>query len=200
MQKIIDHLMGRYAPEVLIVYGSYADGTNGPESDFDAIVITGQAQTQHDTTSVDGVQMDVFVYAPGEEPSPEDLPQLYHCRLVHDTDGRGKQLIEQAVACVHSTRKSEEEIRNNVAWCEKMLNRATRGDAEGFFRWHWVLCDSLEFYCDLRGQYYFGPKKTLLWMRANDPKGCDLYYAALTAMEYPKLEAWVNYLKSLLNG
>ena len=32
--------------------------------------------------------------------------------------------------------------------CKKMLLRTLRSDAEGLYRWHWVLIDSLEIFCD----------------------------------------------------
>ena len=40
-----------------------------------------------------------------------------------------------------------------------MLNRVKRSDCEGMFRWHWVLVDSLEIFCDIMKQPYWGPKK-----------------------------------------
>ena len=46
-----------------------------------------------------------------------------------------------------------------------MLNRVKRSDCEGMFRWHWVLVDGLEIFCDIMKQPYWGPKKTLRWMQ-----------------------------------
>lgn len=37
MESILNALCAAYAPEALILYGSYADGTNGADSDFAAL-------------------------------------------------------------------------------------------------------------------------------------------------------------------
>ena len=39
MDKIVEYLKGKYESIAIIVYGSYADGTNNANSDFDALVI-----------------------------------------------------------------------------------------------------------------------------------------------------------------
>ena len=41
MEAILKYIRERYHPTALILYGSYADGTNGPDSDFDALAIAG---------------------------------------------------------------------------------------------------------------------------------------------------------------
>lgn len=201
MQKIVDYLLSRYQPETLIVYGSYADGTNGLESDFDAILLSDHAREGHDASVIDGIQLDVFLYPGNAHPDPAELPQLYHSKIVLDTSGKGKRLREEAVRCIESKpKKTKKEILENLDWCEKMLRRTQRGDAEGYFRWHWVLCDSLEFYCHIRGQFYFGPKKTLKWMEQMDPEGFRIYENALNCLEWDPLERWVKYLRGQMEG
>ena len=49
-------------PLSIIVYGSYANGTNDLNSDFDALVIYDDSNQIHDTSFVNGIQLDVFVY------------------------------------------------------------------------------------------------------------------------------------------
>ena len=65
LDNIIEYIKEKYSPLSIIVYGSYADGTNGPYSDFDALVISACHNQSHDTSFVDGVQLDVFVYPCG---------------------------------------------------------------------------------------------------------------------------------------
>lgn len=57
--------------------------------------------------------------------------------------------------------KSNAEIQVNIDWCLKMFERVKRNDAEGMCRWHWVLIDSLEIYCDIMHHPYWGPKKII---------------------------------------
>ena len=201
MEKVIDYLINRYRPETLILYGSYADGSYNANSDLDAILLADIQETCHDTAIVEGIQLDVFVYPADSQLKPEDYPQLYHSKIVTDEQGRGKALQESVIAYIDQyPARSSEAIREDIVWCEKMLARSLRGDAEGYFRWHWMLCDSLEFYCNIRKRFYFGPKKTLLWMSETDPEAFEIYSQALKNMEYDRLSAWVGYLKSQLHS
>lgn len=85
-----------------------------------------------------------------------------------------------------------EEKGELISWCRKMLSRTVRKDAEGLYRWHWLLTDSLSIYCQIRGLYYFGPKKTLLRMQTDDPFGYSLYMEAMTRIEYTA--AWIEHV------
>ena len=76
MQKIVDYLLSKYQPETIIVYGSFADGSNGPGSDFDALLLTDRMETNHDDSVVDGKPLDVFLYPTDAQLDPSDFPQL----------------------------------------------------------------------------------------------------------------------------
>lgn len=43
-----------------------------------------------------------------------------------------------------------------------------REDTDGYYRWHWLLYDSLEIYFDVKGLHYYGPKKALRYMEQTD--------------------------------
>ena len=45
-----------------MIYRSYANGTNDLNSDFDSLVISYDHEQFHDTSFVNGIQLDVFVY------------------------------------------------------------------------------------------------------------------------------------------
>lgn len=62
MERVIKYIKDKYNPLCIILYGSYADGTNNLNSDFDALVIAADPEQFHDTSFVDGVPLDVFVY------------------------------------------------------------------------------------------------------------------------------------------
>ncbi len=61
--------------------------------------------------------------------------------------------------------KNYEENKAQIEWCEKMLARSLRKDPEGYYRLHWVLVDSLEIYFDICSLKYYGPKKSLSYMK-----------------------------------
>lgn len=196
MQTLIDHLVNKYAPTGLIVYGSYSNGTNDGDSDFDALVIWDKPEKFHDTSVVNGVRLDVFGY-PGEYLSgleePWEFLQIHDGIVVLDRDGAAESLKKQVNEyIVGFPKKTPEEKRELKAWCGKMLRRMERQDAEGRYRGHWLLTDSLSIYCDLRDQFYFGPKKTIASLKEKDPVGFGLFSSAL---EQPEgLKDWVRYI------
>ena len=193
MENIISYLHRTYDPVGMICYGSYRDGTQNEQSDFDALLLTREGDYIHDTSMVDGVRLDVFVYPPDWNFAPEDFVQLYDGAVVTDGTGAAAQLLQQVRQYVDSypkkTPEEKEELKN---WCGKMLLRSKRGDAEGAYRAHWLLTDSLQIYCDIRDRFYFGPKKTILRMQKEDPEGFALLCNAME--DRSRLDPWINYM------
>lgn len=202
MEAVIEYIKKTYAPLSAIVYGSYADGSNNAGSDFDALVICAEHDIYHDTSVVDGIALDVFVYPASyfeNEFDPDETVQIADGMLLIDTDARGEELLRRVREHINNIpAKPDEEIRSAVAWCAKMAARADRGDAEGMFRWHWLLADSLEIFCDAVKRRYLGPKKTLKWMEKDFPEAFELYTKALFDLSPQSRNGWIQYLESLL--
>ena len=93
--------------------------------------------------------------------------------------------------------KSSAEIQASIDWCVKMLERTKRGDCEGMFRWHWVLTDSLEIFCDVMQHPYLGPKKALKWMEEAQPESFACYKKALQYLRMDCLEEWISHIKNI---
>ncbi|WP_338078961.1 MULTISPECIES: nucleotidyltransferase domain-containing protein [Clostridium] len=201
--KIIEYIINKYEPHTIIVYGSYADGSNGINSDFDALVITDKQTIFHDQNEVDGILLDVFIYNTSHfknEINYEEYVQIHDGNIVFDKYGLGKQLQEKVCEFIENmSKKSKEEKERQVKWCEKMLLRVERNDSEGYFRWHWLLVDSLEIYFTICDEYYYGPKKSIAKIKKENPKGFKYYNNALTKFNYESLKQWINYLRYLLN-
>ena len=201
MDNIIAYIKEHYAPLSIIVYGSYADGSNNLNSDFDALVISQNHKKHHDTSFFDGISLDVFVYPAqfftGDFDCSEFI-QVFDGKIVLDTDGQGADLIHHIQAYMESLpTKSDAEIRAEIDWCSKMLMRTKRQDTEGMFRWHWVLVDSLEIFCDAVKHPYQGPKKTLRWMEKNHPAAFGFYQKALFDFSEDTLKDWISCLEQL---
>lgn len=201
-EKIVGYLKKTYQPDAVIVYGSFADGSANLNSDFDALIIAGKEKA-HDSSIVDGVVLDVFVY-PAETFStdydPEEFVQVWDGKIVLDEHGIAGQLKAKVLDYIeHLPKKTVTEVAQEVEWCEKMLLRTMREDVEGYYRWHWVLCDSLEIYFDIKGLHYYGPKKTLRLMEKSDAEAFGLYAKALREFDRESLSAWIDYLKSMVN-
>lgn len=192
--------MEKYHPSVLIAYGSFADGSAGPGSDYDAMLVYNGPEC-HDGSVVGGTALDVFCYPEdrfADSFNPEDYLGVYDGIILMDTHGLGQRIRDRVRNFIQSTpQKTEAQLRHEIEWCKKMLVRSHRGDAEGYFRWHWVLVDSLEIYFDIVGRFYFGPKKSLRYLKENDSWGFACYEAALREFSADSLRAWIRYLESL---
>ncbi|MBR4055009.1 MAG: nucleotidyltransferase domain-containing protein [Clostridia bacterium] len=200
MEQIIEYIKQKYNPLSIILYGSYADGTNNMSSDFDALVISQEHEQVHDTSFVKDIQLDVFVYPAAYfdgDYDCNDFIQIFDGKIIVDSDERGKALQANVLSYLQSCpQKSKEKIEANVDWCIKMLARVKRCDTEGLFRWHWVLTDSLEIFCDVMHYPYRGPKKSLKWMEENHPAAFAYYQTALANFSMDSLENWIVYIKN----
>ena len=200
MEQIIEYIKRKYNPLSIILYGSYANGTNNLNSDFDSLVISYDHEQFHDTSFVNSIQLDVFVYPASYfdgDYDCNDFVQIFDGKIVVDSDERGKALQTKVQSYLQNRpQKSKAEIDASVDWCVKMLARVKRYDAEGMFRWHWVLNDSLEIFCDVMHHPYWGPKKSLKWMEENHPTAFDCYQTALADFSVDSLENWIAYIKN----
>ena len=102
---------------------------------FDALIIAGEDKT-HDSSIVDGVALDVFVY-PAETFSadydPEEFVQVWDWKIVLDEHGIAGQLKAKVLDYIeHLPKKTVTEVAQEVEWCEKMLRLMEKSDAEAF--------------------------------------------------------------------
>ena len=199
-ERIIHYIKETYQPDAIIIYGSFADGSANEHSDFDALVMADRDK-MHDASVIDGITLDVFIYPADtfrSEYDPKEFVQVCSGKIILDKNGIAEQLQKRVRAYVDcSPKKSADEIQREIAWCEKMVKRTERDDAEGYFRHHWVLTDSLEIYCDVIGSYYYGPKKTLRCMEQTDEEAFRIYAEALKGFDRGSLSEWVSYLKRI---
>lgn len=86
--KCVNYLKETYNPISIIVYGSYALGTNDESSDFDCMVIVDSKEVSNDTSVVNGVQLDCYIYTRDEINNLEidTFATLFNPIIVFDTD------------------------------------------------------------------------------------------------------------------
>ena len=202
MQDILSYLAAEYDPVAIIVYGSFADGNSNLFSDFDALLITRDGARRHDDRFVDCTQLDVSVHPLSDfqgDYDPAEYECVYGGQILLDRDGVAARLLERVQRFVDGqAKKTPEALRLEVSRCEKMLRRAERTDAEGCFRRHWLLVESLRIYTELCSWPYLGPKKALSQLEKKDRAAFSLYEAALTAGDYTTLAAWIGQLRARL--
>lgn len=195
-QLIMDYLIEKYDPHTAIVYGSFSADRSNEFSDFDVLLITDKLPTQHDGSIIEGVELDAFIYSEEDFNKMKEISkfiQVHDGEILLDKKGIGRRLVDDVkmYAKEQSFVSNQEKIHLKV-WCHKMLLRTQRGDAEGMFRWHWLLHDSLEIYCNMRDMFYFGPNKTLTWIQENDEEGYMLINEALRTTNRVSLKKWIE--------
>lgn len=102
---------------------------------FDALIIAGKEKA-HDSSIVDGVVLDVFVY-PTETFSadydPEEFVQVWDGKTVLDEHGIAGQLKAKVLDYIENLpKKTVTEVTQEVEWCEKTLRLMEKSDAEAF--------------------------------------------------------------------
>ena len=204
LEQMIEYIRQKYNPLSIILYGSYASGTNNLNSDFDALVITSDSEPYHDTSFVNNIPLDVFVYPKSRFSGNydcEEFIRIFDGIIVMDSNDIGKSVQNRVQTFLQNRpNKTDAEIQADTNWCAKMLERVKRCDAEGMFRWHWLLVDSLEIFFDIIHEPYFGPKKALKWMEENQPTAFEIYQKALTQLNIESLENWILYIKNAVQA
>lgn len=198
-QKIIAYLKENYDPLTIAVYGSYADGTYDPYSDFDCLLIVKSKDRMHDDTIIDGVLLDCFLYSEQEmeQENIETFIPLYDAKLVYDT-GMGQAVQSKVRNYVQShSMHNPEEKHFLVSWIKKTLKRMEKSDTEGHFRAIAFLAESLEDYCILRDRFYFGSKKTIRFLQEEDVQGFLLFRKAITIRSNEAIMEWAKYILSV---
>lgn len=141
MDAILDYLTNTYHPLAMIGYGSYANGTQNAQSDFDVLLICRSCSCRHDGRVIDGVRLDAVLRTPQEvldENAPQDLITVHDGVVLLENENHIAQgLIDRVrvYAAAHAVRDADEK-RHLRQWSLKMLERAARGDAEGLYRAH----------------------------------------------------------------
>ena len=91
--KIVKYLIETYNPYSIIIYGSFSNETNNESSDFDALIITDNIN-KHDTNTIDGTVLDVFIYPIElfeDNYDPQDFIQVYNGRIILDNKQIGQK-------------------------------------------------------------------------------------------------------------
>lgn len=108
---------------------------------FDALIIAGKEKA-HDSSIVDGVVLDVFVY-PAETFSadydPEEFVQVWDGKIVLDEPGIAGQLKAKVLDYIeHLPKKTVTEVAQEVEWPQKDAAAYGKKRCRGV----WVICKS----------------------------------------------------------
>ena len=200
MNKFIDYLKDKYHPLALVTYGSFQCGTNDEYSDFDCMIIVEEKFLKHDGTVVDGIPLDCFIFTKSEviDEAPDTFLTVYDGNIIFDTDNLASNLKKRVRNYVaENSVISEEEKIFITEWIRKTMHRAEKNDDEGNYRALAFLWESITDYFLLRDMFYFGSKKAVAYLKANDIPGYRLYHDAITERTNAAIKKWAEYVTSV---
>ena len=94
-----------------------------------------------------------------------------------------------------SIRKTSDEDKEFlILYINKNIRRKSNEDLEGNYRLISLLQESLEDYCLLRDQFYFGSKKTARYIKEEDKSGYELLSKNLINRTNESIIDWLNYI------
>ncbi len=196
---IIRYLEDEYDPLSIMVYGSYAAGTEDEYSDFDCLLIVDEKKREHDSSVICGVRLDCHIFTSFDTYGEDIDPFLtcYDAVIMKDRYGAARTLKERVRRYVEEHSVTDEKEKETIRlWTEKTLMRIRKRDDDGNYRAIALLEVSLEDYFRLRDMFYFGSSKAVAWLRENDPEGYSLFHSAVTMRTNSSIESWARYVIS----
>jgi predicted nucleotidyltransferase len=194
--RICEELVRVHQAHTILLYGSRANGTEGPHSDHDIAAFAPVTRIHRDTRVIDGEYLDVFVYpeAALDAPGEEHLKLRGSVVIAQRADDAARFLASlEALHQRGPTPLPPDEIAVRRSWAWKMNARLRRGDVEGNFRRAWLLTALLEDYFHVRGLWFEGPKRSFLWLAEHDPAVHAAFERALAPGAPPSaIEALVS--------
>ncbi len=180
LEELTTYLIERHYCHTIILYGSYSSGDYTPESDVDIVGFADGFREKNDTIVFLGKQLDAWIYPTKKHRQAEQFLQLHKGDVLLDERNIATRLLRDVDRLIHRGpgELSMDEKNFLIAWLWKMESRARRNDIEGNYRRNWLLVDSLEIYFELRGEWYFGPKKSLAWIKKHDQTAYRLFERA----------------------
>lgn len=201
LSKIVIDLQGRYNLPIIILYGSRARGDHTPSSDIDIVCFVEGATPIGDARDFEGFYLDAWVYSSDAMlASTDEFLRFADGYCLYDSEGQGAAFLKELQQRIEQGPKplSASEIQHTKQWVYKMLERSKSLEVESFYRLYWLAVDLLQIYFDLRGQWYFGPKKSLAWLREHDATGYQLFSQVYNpSIRFDDLEKLAEYVTNI---
>lgn len=181
LDDIAARLREQHGCHTAILYGSRARGDAGPASDYDVAGFADTTAVERITGAWRSGYLDVFVYPESKLAASAEMLHMRGGKVLFQRDRAGDEFLAalEAVRAAGPEALPESELTARRNWAWKMLDRARLGDPEGNYRRAWLLTALLEDYFHLRGLWYEGSKKSLVFLAASEPEVCAKFEAAL---------------------
>lgn len=182
IDRLTQELLAIHGVHTILLYGSHADGSAGPDSDYDIAAFGPVAQPSRIARLDAGGYLDIFIYPeallfqPGDE-----LLKLRGSKVIVQREAQADELLRRLEELFRRgpVPLAADEIAARKVWARKMLARIGRADPEGNYRRAWLLQALLEDYFHIRGRWYEGPKKALRWLAQFEPAAYQAFCGAL---------------------
>ncbi len=155
-EKIIAHLVDKYQPVALILYGSRASGKATPQSDWDFVVLV-DTSVESGSEEIEGQFIDVdtlLISTPTQEVIRIFDGTLQIAKVVYDIDGQGKALLEKVQEVYKQGRNlAEKEISNRKSFITRRLRKledATENHGVFFYHLGVFFEKAIQYWFELR--------------------------------------------------
>jgi predicted nucleotidyltransferase len=180
---LLKDLVLEHEAHTVLLYGSRADGSAREDSDYDVAAFGPVTEPFRIARRFNGAYLDVWVYPESElqiSPGVEHL-RLRGSKILLQRDSEAdaflSRLEQYFLQGPRPLRPGEGAARK--VWAHKTLARAVRGDPEGNYRRLELIQVLLENYFHVRGRWYQGSNKSLLWLQQFDPPAFRSFCKAL---------------------
>lgn len=199
-QKMLQHLEANFHCHTIILYGSRARGIGITDSsDYDILAIRETGENIRESNEFEGKFIDAWIYSESIINEVDSLIRIKDGLIIKQKKTFGTQLLKKVkkIFQIGPSPIPQWEVVLITSWLQKMHKRIQLGDIEGNFRRHWLLFDCLESYFKLRNLWYFGPKESFHWLKANDKK---VYLAFEKALDiHASLEDIQNLIEKIIS-
>ncbi len=172
IERVTLDVMLSHGCHTAILYGSWARGQAGPQSDVDVLYIREGGPALRDARVVSGIYLDAFIYPEADLTAPEpELLRALGGRVLREANGFGSALLGK-LQDLHDRGPvpMPDDLRQvTLLWSHKMLDRFRgQSDLEAQYRRMQLLLQALEDYFALRGSWFRGPKQAFAWLSQHD--------------------------------
>lgn len=200
LASIAHELKSNHHCHTLILYGSRARSSASENSDYD---LAGFSDSINSTVQIARSEptyfLDAFIYPTSFLQKPDaSMLHLEGGVILFEKENWATLFLKglQELLAAGPKRLTADVVEGRIVWYEKMIKRIEVGDIEGKLRRAILTSVFLEDYLTLLGQWYRGPKTSLIWLKDNRPDVYEVYASALTRDSIEPIKQLSEYIKT----
>lgn len=184
LPDIVRHIKKTYGAHTIILYGSRAQGTANPKSDYDLFVIR-RSRTEKERVKglFKGASLDLHLFSEEILNDRYLTPSLAIAEgavILIQKDKMGTQIVQRIKDIYSRGFFPSNKIKNAIIGEIKGKQLKIAGTPEGYFYQNSLLVSLLEHYFTLRNLYFIGTREAFRWLKKND---LVFYYAFEKALK-----------------